>query len=105
MNLVERWFAEYHGVFRGPRPYRHRAGNDIRKWINEWNKDPKPFVWTKSADLDPETLLYRNELLATLAENEAFVAVRSNFVAFYAVTAEPASVRHKYLRLARDVCS
>jgi transposase len=23
---------------------------DIRKWINEWNKAPKPFVWTKSAD-------------------------------------------------------
>jgi hypothetical protein len=22
----------------------------IRKWINEWNKDPRPFVWTRSAD-------------------------------------------------------
>jgi hypothetical protein len=30
---------------------------DIRKWINEWNKHPKPFVWTKSAD----------EILGTLA--------------------------------------
>jgi hypothetical protein len=29
---------------------------DIRKWINEWNKDPKPFVWTKSADEILETL-------------------------------------------------
>jgi hypothetical protein len=26
------------------------------KWINEWNKDPKPFVWTKSADDILETL-------------------------------------------------
>jgi hypothetical protein len=30
--------------------------NDIRKWINEWNKDPRPFVWTKSADEILETL-------------------------------------------------
>ena len=29
---------------------------DIRKWINEWNKAPKPFVWTKSADEILETL-------------------------------------------------
>jgi hypothetical protein len=29
---------------------------DIRKWINEWNKDPKPFVWTKTADEIFETL-------------------------------------------------
>jgi hypothetical protein len=29
---------------------------DIRKWINEWDKDPKPFVWTKSADEILETL-------------------------------------------------
>jgi len=28
----------------------------IRKWINEWNKNPKPFVWTKSADEILETL-------------------------------------------------
>jgi hypothetical protein len=30
---------------------------DIRKWINAWNEDPKPFVWTKTAD----------EILGTLA--------------------------------------
>ena len=30
--------------------------DDIRKWINEWNKDPKPFTWTKSADDILETL-------------------------------------------------
>ena len=23
---------------------------DIREWINTWNDDPKPFVWTKTAD-------------------------------------------------------
>jgi hypothetical protein len=24
--------------------------NDIRGWINDWNDDPKPFAWTKTAD-------------------------------------------------------
>ncbi len=28
---------------------------DIRKWSNEWNNDPKPFVWTKIADEILET--------------------------------------------------
>jgi hypothetical protein len=34
------------------------SSSDIRKWINEWNKNPRPFVWTKSAD----------EILETIAE-------------------------------------
>jgi hypothetical protein len=29
---------------------------DIRKSISEWNKNPKPFVWTKTADQILETL-------------------------------------------------
>jgi hypothetical protein len=29
---------------------------DIRTWINEWNKNPKPFVWAKTADEILETL-------------------------------------------------
>ena len=58
MNLVERWFAEL--TNRKLRRSAHRSvtelENDIRKWINEWNKDPRPFVWTKSADEILETL-------------------------------------------------
>jgi hypothetical protein len=23
---------------------------DLRAWIAAWNEDPKPFVWTKTAD-------------------------------------------------------
>jgi hypothetical protein len=30
--------------------------DDIRRWINEWNKNPKPFIWTKTADDILETL-------------------------------------------------
>ena len=29
---------------------------DIRKWINERNKDPRPFIWTRTADEILETL-------------------------------------------------
>ena len=59
LNLVERWFAEL--TNRKLRRSAHRNVTeleaDIRRWISEWNKDPKPFVWTKSAD----------EILTTLA--------------------------------------
>jgi transposase len=58
LNLVERWFAEL--TNRKLRRSAHRnvteLETDIRKWINEWNKNPKPFVWTKTADEILETL-------------------------------------------------
>ncbi len=58
LNLVERWFAEL--TTRKLRRSAHRSvtelETDIRKWINEWNKDPRPFTWTKSADDILETL-------------------------------------------------
>jgi transposase len=58
LNLVERWFAEL--TSRKLRRSAHRSvtelETDIRKWINEWNKEPRPFVWTKSADEILETL-------------------------------------------------
>jgi len=58
MNLVERWFAEL--TNRKLRRSVHRSvtelENDIRRWTNEWNADPKPFVWTKTADAILETL-------------------------------------------------
>ena len=58
MNLVERWFAEL--TNRKLRRSAHRSvtelETDIRKWTNEWNKNPRPFAWTKSADEILETL-------------------------------------------------
>ena len=58
MNLVERWFAEL--TNRKLRRSAHRSVTeleaDIRRWINVWNKDPKPFVWTKTADEILDTL-------------------------------------------------
>jgi transposase len=58
LNLVERWFAEL--TSRKLRRSAHRSvielEADIRKWIIEWNKKPKPFVWTKAADDILETV-------------------------------------------------
>src|SRR2546423_1609884 len=52
LNLVERWFAELTSTWikRGS----HRSVRDlvasIRTWIANWNDDPKPFIWHKTAD-------------------------------------------------------
>ena len=24
--------------------------HDVRQWINNWNQDPKPFLWNKTAE-------------------------------------------------------
>ena len=58
LNLVERWFAEL--TNRKLRRSAHRSVTeleaDIRAWTSEWNKNPRPFVWTKTADEILETL-------------------------------------------------
>lgn len=52
LNLVERWFAEL--TERQLRRSSHRSTlaleYDIREFIEVHNTDPKPYVWTKSAD-------------------------------------------------------
>jgi transposase len=52
LNLVERWFAELttKKLRRGAHRSVGQLNNDIRAWITTWNEDPKPFVWTKTAD-------------------------------------------------------
>ena len=59
INLVERWFAEItnkrirRGVFRSVKELEAA----IREYIDIHNEDPKPFVWTRTAD----------EILASIA--------------------------------------
>jgi transposase len=52
MNLVERWFAEL--TTKWLRRGTHRSVRalvaSIRTWVTNWNDDPKPFVWHKTAD-------------------------------------------------------
>lgn len=52
LNLVERWFAELTNkkLRRGSHRSVRQLNTDIRAWIENWNDDPKPFVWTKTAD-------------------------------------------------------
>lgn len=58
INLVERWFAEL--TARKLRRGTHRSvaelNADIEDWVERWNEDPKPYVWTKSADDILDTL-------------------------------------------------
>jgi transposase len=52
LNLVERFFgyvtadllqrSDHHSV--------QALESDIRKWVQGWNQNPKPFVWTKTAE-------------------------------------------------------
>jgi transposase len=52
LNLVERWFAEL--TTKWLRRGSHRSVSEleqaIQTWIEAWNEDPRPFVWTKTAD-------------------------------------------------------
>jgi transposase len=52
LNLVERWFAEL--TNRKLRRSAHRSvrqlTEDLTAWVANWNTDPKPFVWRKTAD-------------------------------------------------------
>ncbi|MER5218592.1 IS630 family transposase [Streptomyces sp. NPDC002838] len=52
LNLVERWFAELTNkqIRRGVHKSVQALEKDIRTWIAAWNTDPKPYVWTKTAD-------------------------------------------------------
>ena len=52
LNLVERWFGELttKKLQRSTHRSTRALNADIRQWIGTWNEDPKPFVWTKTAD-------------------------------------------------------
>ncbi len=59
MNLVERWFSAL--TTKKLQRSAHRSVNalaaDITAWVETWNENPRPYVWTKTAD----------EILARLA--------------------------------------
>lgn len=52
LNLVERWFSELttKKLRRGTHRSVRELNADIRTWIETWNDEPKPFVWTRTAD-------------------------------------------------------
>jgi transposase len=52
LNLVERWFGELttKKLRRGTHRSVRALNADIRSWIQTWNDNPRPYVWTKTAD-------------------------------------------------------
>lgn len=52
INQVERWFSYLTTQLlqRGVHRSVQALEADIRAWIRQWNEDPRPFVWTKTAE-------------------------------------------------------
>jgi len=52
LNLVERWFSELTNkkLRRGTHRSVRELNSDIRAWITAWNENPRPYVWTKTAE-------------------------------------------------------
>jgi transposase len=58
LNLVERWFAELttKQLRRGAHRSVRALNADIRAWIDTWNDNPRPYVWTKTAEQILDTI-------------------------------------------------
>ena len=58
MNLVERWFSELttKQIRRGTHRSVKELTDSINQWTQEWNQNPKPFTWHKTADQILNTL-------------------------------------------------
>jgi transposase len=52
INQVERWFAYLTDDLLRRSDHRsvHALEKDIREWVAAWNENPKPFIWTKTAE-------------------------------------------------------
>jgi transposase len=52
LNLVERFFGYVTADLLQRSDHRsvQALESDIRRWVTVWNENPKPFVWTKTAD-------------------------------------------------------
>jgi transposase-like protein/transposase len=52
INQVERWFGflSEQMIRRGAHKNVQTLEADIRTWVNNWNDDPTPFTWTKTAE-------------------------------------------------------
>ena len=52
INQVERWFAYLTDDLLRRSDHRsvQALEKDIRNWVAAWNENPKPFIWTKTAE-------------------------------------------------------
>jgi transposase len=68
LNLVERWFSELTNkkLRRGTHRSVRELNTDISDWIADWNENPRPYVWTKTADQILESISrYCNRITAS----------------------------------------
>lgn len=58
MNLVERWFSELTTKWlkRGTHRSVTELKDSINQWTNNWNQNPRPFTWHKTADQILDTM-------------------------------------------------
>ena len=58
INQVERLFAEVTRdlLQRSDHKSVQALEKDLRNWVTAWNENPKPFIWTKTADQILESL-------------------------------------------------
>ena len=58
INQVERWFGFLadQKIRRGTHKSVQALEADIRSWIADWNNNPRPFIWTKTAEEILESL-------------------------------------------------
>jgi transposase len=58
LNQVERWFGLLTEKLlrRGVHKSVRQLEKDILAWVDTWNEDPRPFIWTKSAEEILESL-------------------------------------------------
>ena len=57
MNLVERWFAELTSKWLSRGTHRSSRARRLDPHLDhDWNDDPRPFVWHKTADEILESL-------------------------------------------------
>jgi len=58
INQVERWFGFLtdQKIRRGAHKSVQALEADIRSWIADWNNNPRPFIWTKTAEEILESL-------------------------------------------------
>ncbi|MCR1785010.1 hypothetical protein KVF89_20895 [Nocardioides carbamazepini] len=52
VNQIERWFGLITAklIRRGIHPTVTDLEDDIRSWSDNWNENPRPFTWAKTAD-------------------------------------------------------
>ena len=72
INQVERWFGYLTDqlIRRGVHKSVQALEADIRTWIENWNQDPRPFAWTKTAEEILDSLARYLEKIAPAATEQ-----------------------------------